>query len=150
MDIYTIIHHDHEEIKKLMEKMMSLPETSAERLQLFAQLKEDIFVHNEAKGAAFYAALERNATTKSRVQQARRHQVKMTEMMEKLSADMPPAEWRKAFADVQKALLSYMEEEEGALFAAAHKVLSRQKATQLAATMESFKRQRREALHKAV
>lgn len=151
MDIYTLIHQDHEAARKLIEQINGLPETRyPDRFSLFGQLKEAVIEHNDAEAASFYVEFERNRDVRSKIAHSREEHAQVAYLLEKLSdTEMVPAAWNKIFTEFQRALFHHIEEEEGKVFLEARKVISRQRATQLACAMEELKLKKKELLHKA-
>ena len=141
MDIYTLIHHDHETVKKLIEQINTLPESGApDRFTLFGQFKDAAIVHNVAEAGSFYAELERYGDASAKMMHSRQEHAEVRFMLEKLSdSAMAEAQWKPLFAEFQEALLQHIEEEESEVFAMARKLLSRQQTIQLVNIMEDLK-----------
>ena len=141
MDIYTLIHHDHETVKKLIGQINDLPESRyPDRFTLFGQLKDAVIVQNAAEAGSFYEALERHGDASGKMMHSRQEHAEVRFMLEKLSDNaMAEAQWKQLFAEFQEALLHHIEEEESEVFALARKLLSRQQAIQLVNSMEDLK-----------
>lgn len=152
MDIYTLIHNDHETAKDLIAKIKSLPDVRyPDRFALFVQLKEAILDHNDAEAASFYVALERLKNVRGEIAHGREDHAHVAYLLEKLSdPEMAPVAWNTLFAEFERVLLHHINEEEGKVFVEARKILSRQQAIRLVRTMQEYKLKRRELFHKAI
>lgn len=143
MDIYGLIHHDHEAIRTLIEKIEALPVAQQEtRMALMQQLKQSLFTHNEAKDRAFYASLEQHVAAGRYVARLRQEHQRIMALLERACDNsLPAAHWGEAFGALRDAVFSQIVQEESTIFALAHEVLSPHLAVQLAGIMEELRHQ---------
>lgn len=151
MDIYALIHNDHESATRIIEQINALPDTRhSERLILFRHLKEDLLAHNDAEDASLYEALRQHDATLPLARDSSLEHDNLVALLDNLdSRQLSPAAWRNRFARMQQAFFHHIREEESSVFAAARRILNPATATRLTETMQRIKFLRRELLRKA-
>jgi hemerythrin superfamily protein len=149
MDIYELIHTDHEEAKSLIEQVMSTS-SHAGRLSLSAKLRELVMLYNDAEADSFYVALDAHTSTRS-IAARMRNEHKETDALfdAMMNVSMTPAAWEEKFADLRQALILHIGEEEGEVFMVARKVITPAVAQELAVAMQQLKALRRRQLRQA-
>jgi hemerythrin-like domain-containing protein len=149
MDIYTLIHNDHESAKEVIEQILS-SSSHANRLSLFEKLKEAVVSHNDAEASSFYVALEAHSATRALARDSRKEHDKADAMFKDLSdKSMAPGVWESKFEELRKALMEHIDKEEGEVFTLARKTLSAQMAKELAVAMQQLKQMRKQLLRQA-
>ena len=151
MDIYTLIHDDHQAAHSLIEQIDALNTAQhSRRIALFEELRQTVTNHNKAEAGSFYIALEAHPSTRDMAPRSRKEHEEVAEIMAKLSNPRMPAEkWEQEFAAFRDALLHHVAEEESDVFAAARHVISPFMATELAVAMKGLKKMRQDLLRKA-
>ena len=151
MDIYTLIRNDHNDAKKIMDKIEKMPpDRHEEKLALFHHLREDLIAHNESEEHSFYAALRQHSETRADANQSEKEHHEAALMLDDLYDDeMEPNQWEDKFHKLRVALLQHIVKEEDKVFAAAQNVLTKETAHKLVHVMQDLKKRKRVLLKKA-
>lgn len=141
MSIYTYLEKDHEKIKDLMDKIKALgPDESAERSDLFNQLKLTIITHSKAEEKVFYDPLKNHSKTEDEVEHGEEEHQEAEQLLSELtSSDLIGAAWYQKFLSLKESLEHHIEEEENEIFFDAKKVLDGEQADFMETAMRTEK-----------
>jgi len=149
MDIYTLIHDDHEAARKIIEQIEA-SSSYVNRLSLFHKLRMAVVAHNDAEAGSFYVALEAHAATRQIAARSRTEHEEADTLMDDLrDTSMAQSMWEGKFAELKRALMEHIEKEETHVFAAARRVLSAKMAAELADAMQQLKLMRERLIKQA-
>ncbi|MGC1955351.1 MAG: hemerythrin domain-containing protein [Gammaproteobacteria bacterium] len=143
MTIYDLLHKDHEEISKLLNKL----ETSSEgaiktRENTFSKLKNELTAHSEAEQQTFYTALKNNEKTHELILEGIQEHELVSHLLEELdSMNKGTEDWKAKLSVLRENVEHHVDEEENELFEHARQVLSDDQAQRIARQFEEQKQQ---------
>ncbi len=123
-DIYTAIKADHDEHRKLLDRISDTTGDSAERREAWDAFYHDVKSHAAAEEETFYSKL----ISKTWGQDAARHSVhehqQLDDLMEELNdGDMSSSGWLTKFKTLKHDYEHHIEEEENEVFTRAKEVI---------------------------
>ncbi len=133
MMIFEALRQSHDIQRELSERLIQTSGDSAERKALFAQLKQELWVHSVAEERHFYIPLmhDDSGVDLSRHAIAEHHE--MDEIVEALEETDPSSPgWLAQARKLSDKVHHHLQEEEHKFFQMAGKLLSDQQKTQLA------------------
>ena len=130
MDIFQALKNDHQEAKKLFDKLEQPPHMNGEsRKKLFAKLKTTLELHSEAEEAVFYSLLRQHEEMRLKIEHAISEHDTVTKTLEELEdRDMSDSSWLNKLMHLHDDVQHHIHEEEGEIFATAQRLISRQQA----------------------
>lgn len=142
MNIYNYLKKDHRNVADLMEQVVA-SKTSAQRKQLFHEIKYELTLHADTEEMTFYKTVEHMARTKSteeKIDHAHDEHDDIRHYLEVLTnlpveSDM----WLVTFGEFKYAVTHHVEEEETELFERAKKYLTEEQEQSLAREMDRLK-----------
>lgn len=140
MDIYELLHDDHQAAKAKMKAIVSAK--GEERSVLTRDLIRDVMVHARTKEAVFYSRLHQEPQLKQLLQACEAENERLRDLFVKIS--MTPSDdegWMEVFSDIKYLLSHHIMIEESKIFPVARTVLTSKEATQLAADLQALKDQ---------
>jgi hypothetical protein len=145
MDIYELLHTDHEKVARLFEQLESAEE--GERAELVRAIELELVPHAKSEEKLFYAALKEFAESKDIALEGDEEHAQIEHLLEELQAVDVADETFAAKAKVLKeAVEHHVEEEEGEMFTKAKRVLSAEQAFALAQEVTAEKLVQRKEL----
>lgn len=144
MNIYDVIHKDHQDAKKSIAEIRSFPSNRhIERVKLFRLLKTALISHNDSEQESFYDALLQHEQTREDTKLSIKEHDGAHELLDALENEgLTPEEWSQKFEELCVALEQHIAKEEGKIFEEARQVLPEETAIKLAQKMESLKHDR--------
>ncbi len=141
MEAIKLLKQDHEEVKKIMEKLDSTTERGVKtREQLFTKLKSEMQIHETIEEEIFYPALKEHPKAKEIVLEGyEEHHVVDNIMGEISSTPYDDETWAAKFKVMKENIEHHIEEEEGEMFKTAREVFSKSELEDLGARMEERK-----------
>jgi iron-sulfur cluster repair protein YtfE (RIC family) len=123
-DIYSAIKADHDDHRKLLDRIEDTTGNSEERQQAWRDFYRDVKSHAAAEEETFYSKL----ISKTWGQDAARHSVhehqQLDDLMEELNeADMSSSGWLQKFKSLRHDYEHHIDEEEEEVFARAREVI---------------------------
>lgn len=131
-DIYGLLQDDH---RRLAAQLDGVDPHDGEAFRSFGA---ELMAHAEAEEATFYAALDSYSEAAPYVADAKREHVKLRALSVDLDLGQN-VDLAAATLELKTALLDHVEDEEGAIFDAARRLLS---AAQVQAVGEEFSRRK--------
>jgi hypothetical protein len=143
MDALSLLKRDHDEVKKLLEKLESTTERGVKtREDQFTRLKADMEVHESIEEEIFYPRLRENAKTKEiALEGYQEHHVVDLVMAELTSTPVDSEVWGAKFTVMKENIEHHIEEEEGEMFKLARQVLDEGELEELGQRMETRKKE---------
>ncbi|HVL51661.1 MAG TPA: hemerythrin domain-containing protein [Actinomycetota bacterium] len=141
MEAIKLLKQDHDEVKKIMEKLDSTTERGVKtREELFTKLKNEMEVHEIIEEEIFYPALKEHPKAKEIVLEGyEEHHVVDTIIGEISAVPYDDETWGAKFSVMKENIEHHIEEEEGDMFKTARQVLSKQELEELGERMEQRK-----------
>jgi len=141
VEAIKLLKQDHDEVKKIMEKLDSTTERGVKtREELFTKLKNEMEVHEIIEEEIFYPALKEHPKAKEIVLEGyEEHHVVDTIIGEISAVPYDDETWGAKFSVMKENIEHHIEEEEGDMFKTARQVLSKQELEELGERMEQRK-----------
>ena len=148
-DIYTAIKADHDDHRKLLEKIADTTGASEDRKAAWRDFYCDVKSHAAAEEETFYSKL----ISKTWGQDAARHSVhehqQLDDLMEELNdMDMSQGAWLEKFKKLQHEYEHHMEEEENEVFTRAKEVIPEEEIKGYGDRFEERKAEERKLVEK--
>src|SRR5690242_4844443 len=130
MNLYILLHQDHEKVKNLFEQLEATGEDEAARRErLFATLFRELELHAEAEERYFYGRLRVNDTARETVLESYDEHKGMKRMLGELDAmDKGTPAWTRKCAALREEVEAHILREEEDLFLMAQKVIEDEEA----------------------
>ncbi|HEU4867703.1 MAG TPA: hemerythrin domain-containing protein [Actinomycetota bacterium] len=141
MDAIALLKKDHEEVKKIMEKLDKTTERGVKtREELFTKLKTELTIHETIEEEIFYPALKEHPKAKEIVLEGyEEHHVVDMVMGEISQTPYDDETWAAKFSVMKENVEHHIEEEEGEMFKQARQVFSKSELEELGTQMEQRK-----------
>ena len=141
MDAIALLKQDHDEVKKIMEKLDKTTERGVKtREELFTKLKSEMTVHEAIEEEIFYPALKEHPKAKELVLEGyEEHHVVDLIMGEISQTPFDDETWGAKFSVMMENIEHHIEEEEGEMFKQARDVFSKSELEELGSRMEERK-----------
>jgi hypothetical protein len=141
MDAIALLKQDHEEVKKIMEKLDKTTERGVKtREELFTKLKSEMTIHETIEEEIFYPALKEHPKAKELVLEGyEEHHVVDLIMGEISQTPYEDETWGAKFSVMKENVEHHIEEEEGEMFKQARQVFSKSELEELGTRMEQRK-----------
>ncbi|HEX2148694.1 MAG TPA: hemerythrin domain-containing protein [Actinomycetota bacterium] len=141
MDAIALLKQDHDEVKKIMEKLDKTTERGVKtREELFTKLKSEMTVHEAIEEEIFYPALKEHPKAKELVLEGyEEHHVVDLIMGEISQTPFDDETWGAKFSVMMENIEHHIEEEEGEMFKQARDVFSKSELEELGSRMEQRK-----------
>ena len=143
MDAMKLLKDDHDEAKKMLERLDETTERAVKtRQELFTKLKSELVVHEAIEEEIFYPALKEHAEAKDIVLEAyEEHNVVDMVMSEIEQTPLEDETWKAKFTVMKENLEHHIEEEEGEMFKQARDVFDKDTLEQLGERMQERKKE---------
>ena len=143
MDALKLLKEDHDNVKKLLERLESTTERGVKtREELFMKIKDELTVHEAIEEEIFYPALKQHAQAKEIVLEAyEEHNVVDTIVGELERTPFDDETWGAKATVMKENLEHHIEEEEGEMFKQARDIFDKQMLESLGDEMRSRKQQ---------
>ena len=133
MNIFEAIREDHEKQRTLVDLLVKTHGDSEGRNELFARLKRELHVHEDAEERFFYKPLISADLTQDKARHGIAEHHEIDELIEKLEdTEMSSSAWKGYAEKLRDKVLHHLDEEEHQIFQMAGKVLKDNQKTELA------------------
>ena len=133
MNIFEALRQSHEKQRQLAEELLKTSGDTAERHQLFAQLKNELFAHAVAEDRYFYIPLMMTDAGLNITRHALAEHHALDELLEQLSeTDFSNTGWLAIAKKLSETVHHHLDEEEHGFFQQAGKILADKEKTSLA------------------
>lgn len=141
MLIYEALKKDHDELKGLLNELVSLNENDKERSShLIDQIKNELVPHSRAEESVFYNSLRAIDSAKDVVMHSYEEHMEAEGLLRSLQAmDKIDADWKSTAKKLQKAILDHIQQEEGRVFNVAQQLFTKDEAKMMAEAFEKLK-----------
>lgn len=139
-NIFEALRADHDRHRELMATLAGTEGDTAERRELFAELRDELLAHGAAEERAFYAPLLEDTTSQDQARHGIHEHEKIHSMLDGLG-DMDPSNpnWIRKFGELRHDVEHHLEEEEHGVFQLAGKVLDDEQKVAFATHFEAAK-----------
>lgn len=142
MNAITLLKDDHDKVKKMLAEGEETTERAEKtRAEVFAKLKEEMFIHERIEEEIFYPALKEHPKAREIVLEGFEEHHVVDEIMGELEAtDVTDEQWGAKFKVMKENIEHHIEEEEGEMFTQARQVFSDDELDELGARMLQLKK----------
>jgi hemerythrin superfamily protein len=144
MDIFTLLHEDHENVSLIFKKIESMKskETAQTQEQLFKELYTELELHAKVEEDVVYPVFKKYGETRQIVEESVREHKEIDRLLAELKGMRPDDQkWMGKLGELQRKVEHHVKEEEEQLFPQGRKVISEEQASQLG---ESFEKKKEE------
>lgn len=143
MDICDVLKKDHENVSKLLKKIISENASNSEECQtLFQKVKEELVVHSLAEDEVFYSKLENSPETQEFIRESREDHEIVTQILEDMSRmNAGTSEWLEKANSLLENVELHVKMEEDCVFQRASKILDKEQLIQLSGEFETRKQE---------
>lgn len=146
MNLYIMLHQDHDKAKHLFEQLEGTGEEEQDRRErLYSTLYRELDLHSEAEERYFYSRLRSNEESRETALEAQDDHKGMKRLMGTLAAmDAGTPEWTAKCRELRETCEAHIAREEQELFPLARRVIGDEEAAGIAEDIESFKEEHAE------
>jgi hemerythrin superfamily protein len=146
MNLFEILHQDHDRVADLFGKLENLGDgEEARRAQLFHTLKAELDIHTQAEEKFFYSRLKSEEETRELVLESLDDHKDMKKALDDLGAmEKGNPEWAVRLKACRAMVQGHVAQEENDLFPKARRLLGEDEAAAMAEDIESFKEEHAE------
>lgn len=134
MDFVTLLRRDHEKVSSIfsqIERGFNEPDT-AERHQLFKQLKKELELHAAVEDLEVYRVFQQSEPTHDDAHEALEAHAEIKALLDQLeTAPSYDHKWVPQFQQLQKLVETHVTSEENEMFRKAEKIMTPQEAEEL-------------------
>ena len=144
MTIFEALRQEHEIQRDLIEKLIKTEGKTEERKKIFADLKHELKIHEDAEERHFYVPLMKKDLTQEKARHSVAEHHEMDELVEQLEdTEMDASNWLKIAKELEHQLIHHLDEEEQEVFQMAGKALTEKQKTDLASSYNKEIRENR-------
>ncbi|MBW7849750.1 MAG: hemerythrin domain-containing protein [Rhodospirillales bacterium] len=141
MDIFEVLHQDHETARGLFTKIEGAG-GKQEREGLFQELKDELLAHSHAEERVFYSQLKGSPDARKKVEEGIHEHHEVEELLEKMaSMDAGSQEWLSRVRELKEMVEHHVQEEEGEVFTKARSILPGRQVEEMAGQMQRAKKE---------
>jgi|SRR5690606_18463271 len=146
MNLYEMLHQDHEKAKSLFDMLEAVGEGDIDRREeLFFTLSRELDIHTQAEEKFLYSQMRSHDSSRELTLESYDDHKEMRHLLEELeSMDMGAPEWTGKCRTLREIFVQHVETEERELFPLAKKAIDDEEAAGIAEDIESFKEERSE------
>lgn len=140
MDIYEALKKDHEEVKALLDELVSLRNDDEYRFVLIEEIRNHLIPHSRAEESVFYNTLRAVNADKKIVFHGFQEHLEAETLLRTLQVmDKVNLEWKGTAEKLRDAVLHHVEEEESEIFAEARAAFTKEEAEAMCEAFEQLK-----------
>ena len=144
MTIFEALRQEHEIQRDLIDKLIKTEGKTEERKKIFADLKHELKIHEDAEERHFYVPLMKKDLTQEKARHSVAEHHEMDELVEQLEdTEMDASNWLKIAKELEHQLIHHLDEEEQEVFQMAGKALTEKQKTDLASSYNKEIRENR-------
>lgn len=138
--IFKDLKADHERHRTLLEKLADTRGDSAERREMFEELRTELQAHAAAEEESLYAIMLKDPDLRDSARHSVAEHKEIDDMLgELVETDMSSGAWLTRFKELRHRYLHHIDEEEQEMFPEADDGLSRAETREAARTFEERK-----------
>lgn len=140
MQIYDRLKQDHEEIKELLNELVTLQQDDEYRFVLVQEIQNSLIPHARAEESVFYNTIRAVDADKSIVAHAYREHLEAESLLRMLQVkDKTNMDWRTTARKLKEAVEHHISDEETTVFNEAKKIFNAQEAESIGEAFEKLK-----------
>lgn len=145
MDLYDILMKDHRTVEDIFEKIDNSGKRAFKtRQQLFDKLRMELELHTRLEERIVYPDFKKHPGTEKFVGESLEEHGEVKRMLRDLGRMSPEAaEWPERIAELKKAVMHHVDDEEGKIFPVARKEIPDEEAEKLAKRVAEMKEKAR-------
>lgn len=140
MKIYDILKNDHDQVKEMLSRLVSLPEDDDSRFDLIKKIDQELVDHSRAEEAVFYNSIRATDADSSIAMHGYKDHVEAESLLRALQgmskADM---KWKDTAKKLKEAVEDHISEEENQFFSEAKKTFSDEEADMMGKAFKKMK-----------
>jgi iron-sulfur cluster repair protein YtfE (RIC family) len=141
MNVFELLKQDHQKVSGIFQRIEAASAT-AERQQLFVQLKQELDLHAQVEETILYPALKQAEETRNITLEAYEEHQEVKDLLAEIQQTPPDdEEWTALVMELRESVEHHVEEEESEMFAQARDVLTEQQIDEISQRVEAAKRQ---------
>jgi hemerythrin superfamily protein len=141
MDVLTLLEEDHDEVKKLFERIEEAEGSRAR--EIWNQISTSLTLHEELEETHFYPKLKEEEVARDIVLESYQEHHVLDVLIEEINALEPTDEaWEPKIKVLQENVEHHIEEEQDALFPKVRKIWNADRRTEIGQAMLDMKDQR--------
>ncbi len=142
MDIFEALQRDHEEVKRLLERLADTTEGAVKtREDVFGKLRAQLTAHSRAEESVFYKRLEEDEAARDLALEGEEEHHMVDKLLDEMAAmDVGKEQWTAKLNVLSEQVGHHIQEEENELFKKARKVLGGEAAELAEAFQQEKKR----------
>lgn len=146
MNLYEMLHHDHEKAETLFELLEASGEEDINRREeLFFSLSRELETHTQAEEKFLYSLLRNHESSRELTLESFDDHKEIRRLLAELDAmDKGTPEWTAKCRILREAVARHVDSEERDLFPLAKKAIDDEEAAGIAEDIESFKEEQGE------
>ena len=140
MEIYEALKNDHDEVKQLLDELLSLRDDDEYRYVLIEEISNNLIPHSRAEESVFYNTLRAVNADKGIVLHGYKEHLEAESLLRALQImDKMDLDWKKTAQKLKDALEHHIQEEESTIFEEAQKAFTSEEAVVMCEAFESLK-----------
>lgn len=140
MEIYEALKKDHDEVKELLNELLSLKDDDEYRYVLIDEIRNHLIPHARAEESIFYNTLRAVNADKKLVFHGYQEHVEAEALLRTLQVmDKMNFGWKATAEKLRDALLHHIEDEETEIFAEARAAFTKEEAVAMCEAFEQLK-----------
>lgn len=140
MDIYQALKNDHDEIKSLLDELVTIREDDDYRFILIEQIRDLLIPHARAEESVFYNSLRAVNADKKVVYHGFQEHLEAETLLRSLQVmDKLNFNWKATAEKLRNSLLHHIEDEETEIFAEARAAFTKDEAESMCDAFEQLK-----------
>ncbi len=146
MNLYMLLHQDHEKAKSLFAQLAATGEDEQDRRErLFSTLFRELNLHAEAEERYFYSRLKTNDETRDITLDSLGDHKEMKRLLAQMEAtDAGAPEWTAKCRQLRSDCEDHMAREEEDLFPRARRIIEDEEAAGIAEDIQAYKEEQAE------
>lgn len=140
MDIYETLKNDHDQLKELLDELISLRENDDYRYVVIEEIRNFFIPHARAKESIFYNTLRAIHADRVKILDGYREHMEVEAILRTLQVmDRMNLEWKGVAKKLKDVLFHHIQEEESEIFNEARKTFTHEEALAIGDAFEQLK-----------
>lgn len=140
MEIYEALKRDHEEVKNLLNELVSLRDDDEYRYVIIEEIRNHLIPHSRAEESVFYNTLRAVNADKKKVFHGYQEHLEAETLLRTLQVmDKMNMSWKTTAEKLRESILHHVEEEESEIFEEARAAFTTHEAEAMCEAFEQLK-----------
>lgn len=140
MEIYEALKKDHDDVKELLDELVSLRDDDEYRYVLIEEIRNHLIPHSRAEESVFYNTLRAVNADKKIVFHGYQEHLEAETLLRTLQVmDRMNMDWKATAEKLRDAVYHHVEDEESEIFAEARAAFTREEAEAMCDAFEQLK-----------